>query len=158
MTAIARLLAVLVVSVLVLTACAALSPYPERPTVSVTSFALAPESTGLTPRFRVGLNVVNPNRRDLPLAGMSYAVELEGTRILSGAAADLPVVPAYGSADFTVDLTPDLLGGARLVTDLMARQRDQLDYRFSARLDVGGWMPDIRVEQAGRLSLSGGGR
>ncbi|MGY6554173.1 MAG: LEA type 2 family protein [Wenzhouxiangella sp.] len=141
-----------------LVGCASLSPYPETPSVSVTSFTLAPDSTGLAPRFRVGLNVVNPNRRDLPLVGMSYAFELEGTRILSGAASDLPVVPAYGSADFTIDLTPDLLGSARLFSDLMGRQRDQLDYRFTARLDVGGWMPDIRVEQAGRLSLSGGGR
>ncbi len=137
-----------------LVGCASLSPYPERPNVSVTSFALAPDSTGLTPRFRVGLNVVNPNRRDLPLVGMSYGLDIEGTRILSGAAADLPVVPAYGSADFTVDLTPDLLGSARLVSDLMGRQRDRLDYRFSARLDVGGWMPDIRVEQQGELNLS----
>lgn len=134
--------------------CASLSPYPEQPTVSVTSFALAPDSTGLTPRFRVGLNVVNPNRRELRLVGMSYGLEIEGTRILSGAASDLPVVPAYGSADFTVDLTPDLLGSARLLSDLMGRHRDRLDYRFSARLDVGGWMPDIRVEQQGELKLS----
>ena len=140
-------------ALLLLAGCATLSPYPERPTVSVTSFALAPESTGLAPRFRVGLNVVNPNRRELPLVGMSYAVELEGTRILSGATANLPVVPAYGSADFSVDLSPDLLGSARLLTDLMARQRDRLDYSFNARLDVGGWMPDIRVEQAGQISL-----
>jgi len=134
--------------------CAALSPYPERPTVSVTSFALAPESTGLAPRFRVGLNVVNPNRRELPLVGMSYAVELEGIRILSGATSDLPTVPAYGSAAFSVDLSPDLLGSARLATDLMARQRDRLSYSFSARLDVGGWLPDIRVEEAGALQLA----
>ena len=140
-------------ALLLLAGCATLSPYPERPTVSVTSFALAPESTGMAPRFRVGLSVVNPNRRELPLVGMSYAVELEGTRILSGATANLPVVPAYGSADFSVDLSPDLLGSARLLTDLMARQRDRLDYSFNARLDVGGWMPDIRVEQAGQISL-----
>ncbi len=149
---------ILLFPLLLLTGCATLSPYPERPTVSVTSFALAPESTGMAPRFRVGLNVVNPNRRELPLVGMSYAVELEGTRILSGATADLPVVPAYGSADFTVDLSPDLLGSARLLTDLMARQRDRLDYSFNARLDVGGWMPDIRLQQTGQLSLSGGVR
>lgn len=145
---------ILMFPILVLAGCAALSPYPERPSVSVTSFALAPESLGLAPRFQVGLNVVNPNRRDLPLVGMSYALELEGTRILSGAASDLPTVPAYGSADFSVELTPDLLGSARLATDLMARQRDQLSYSFNARLDVGGWVPDIRVEQSGRLALN----
>ncbi len=149
---------ILLFPILLLAGCAALSPYPERPSVSVTSFALAPESTGLVPRFRVGLNVSNPNRRDLPLVGMSYSVELEGTRILSGATADLPTVPAYGSADFSIDVTPDLLGSARLATDLMSRQRDHLSYSFNARLDVGGWVPDIRVDQAGRLELTPPGR
>jgi len=149
---------ILLFPLLLLAGCATLSPYPERPSVSVTSFALAPESTGLAPRFRVGLQVVNPNRRELPLVGMSYSLELEGTRILSGAAADLPVVPAYGSADFTVDLSPDLLGSARLLSDLMGRQRDRLDYSFTARLDVGGWMPDIRVEQVGQINLAGQAR
>lgn len=148
----------LLLTILLLGGCATLSPYPETPSVSVSSFALAPESSGLAPRFRVGLNVVNPNPRALPLVGISYAVEVEGTRILSGAAADLPVVPAYGSAEFTIDLIPDLLGGARLLTDLMGRQRSQLDYSFTARLDVGGWMPDIRVEEAGSLNLTGGAR
>ncbi len=150
--------ALIVAVLLVLSGCASLSPYPDPPTVSVTSFGLAPQSTGMTPRFRVGLNVVNPNRRALPLVGMSYSVELEGTRILSGATADLPEVPAYGAADFTVDLSPDLLGSARLLTDLMARQRDRLSYSFRARLDVGSWLPDIRVEESGELAMAAGQR
>ena len=149
-----RIPALFTIAALLLTACASLSPYPERPTVSVTSFSLAPESTSLAPRFRVGLQVVNPNRRELPLVGMSYAVELEGSRILSGAASDLPNVPGYGTADFHVDLTPDLLGSARLLSGLAGRQRHALDYRFSARLDVGGWAPDIRVEQVGEIQLN----
>jgi len=146
--------AVVLVVLLVLTGCAGLSPYPDPPTVSVTSFNLAPTSAGSTPRFRVGLTVVNPNARALSLVGMSYSVELEGARILNGATADLPEVPAYGSADFTVDLSPDLLGGVRLLADLTARQRDRLSYRFQGRLDLAGWMPDIRVEDAGEFRLT----
>jgi LEA14-like dessication related protein len=145
-------------ALLILAGCASVSPYPDPPTVNVTSFTLAPESAGMTPRFRVGLNVVNPNRRELTLVGMSYSVELEGTRILNGATSELPLVPAYGSADFTVDLSPDLLGSARLLTDLMGRQRDRLSYSFKARLDVGRWIPDIRVEETGELPLTLGPR
>jgi len=137
---------------LLLSACAALSPYDEDPAVTVTSFAMAPESTSTGPVFRVGLRVINPNRLELPLVGMSYRVELQGQRVLTGAANDLPVVPAYGSADFTVDLSPDLLGGLRLIGDLMANPTETFDYRFAARLDVGGWRPNIRVEETGQLS------
>ncbi|MFP4207456.1 MAG: LEA type 2 family protein [Wenzhouxiangella sp.] len=144
---------VIVAVLLVLTGCAGLSPYPDPPTVSVTSFALAPATAGSTPRFRVGLTVVNPNRRELSLVGMSYSIELEGARILNGATADLPLVPAYGSAEFSVDLSPDLLGSVRLLADLTTRQRERLSYRFQGRLDVGGWTPDIRVEQSGEVRL-----
>lgn len=141
-----------------LSACAALSPYEEDPAVTVTSFAMAPESNSTGPVFRVGLRVINPNRVELPLVGMSYRVDIQGQRVLTGAANELPVVPAYGSADFTVDLSPDLLGGLRLLGDLMANPTEVFDYRFAARLDVGGWRPNIRVEEAGQLSgLTGGG-
>ncbi len=136
----------------VLSACAALSPYAEAPAVTVTSFGMAPEGTSTGPVFRVGLRVTNPNRMDLPLVGMSYRVDLQGQRLLTGAASDLPVVPAYGSAEFTVDLSPDLIGGLRLLGDLMANPTETFDYRFAARLDVGGWRPNIRVEESGQLS------
>mgnify|MGYP001032565599 CR=1 FL=1 len=135
-----------------LSACAALSPYEEAPAVTVTSFGMAPEGSATGPAFRVGLRVINPNRVELPLVGMSYRVDLQGQRLLTGAANDLPVVPAYGSADFTVDLSPDLIGGLRLIGDLMANPIETFDYRFAARLDVGGWRPNIRIEELGQLS------
>ena len=127
----------IIAAAIVLGACAAFSPYDEAPAVTVTSFGLAPESDSTGPVFRVGLRVINPNDMELPLVGMSYRVELQGQRVLTGAANDLPVVPAYGSADFTVDLSPDLIGGLRLISDLMANPTDRFDYLFAARLDVG---------------------
>lgn len=140
------------VSIALLSACATFSPYDEAPAVTVTSFGMAPAGTSSGPVFRVGLRVTNPNRIELPLVGMSYRVDLQGQRLLTGAASDLPIVPAYGSAEFSVDLSPDLLGGLRLIGDLMANPSNTFDYRFAARLDVGGWLPNIRVEEAGQLS------
>lgn len=135
-----------------LSACAALSPYDEAPAVTVTSFGLAPEGASSGPVFRVGLRVINPNRIELPLVGMSYRVDLQGQRLLTGAAADLPIVPAYGSAEFEVDLSPDLIGGLRLLSNLMGNPTETFDYRFAARLDVGGWRPNIRIEEVGQLA------
>ncbi len=80
---------------LVLTGCAGLLPGTEPPAVSVTSFALAPEAAGNTPRFNIGIHVVNPNRNPIRLRGMGYTVEIEGNRILNGANPDLPTVPGY---------------------------------------------------------------
>jgi hypothetical protein len=143
---------------LFLSACG-IAPGFERPQVDITSFALAPQSSGaMTPRFNIGIRVINPNRISLPLQGMSYSIEIEGNRILSGAKPDLPQVPAYGMADFTIEASPDLIGSARLLNDLFTRQRASLGFTFRARLDLGGLLPFVNVEESGSFGLPGLGR
>lgn len=149
-----RLSALLLMTFLV--ACAGLTPNYEKPQVNVTSFTLAPDSSGLAPRFNIGLQVINPNRTALPLVGMSYSVEVEGNRILSGAEPDLPRIEGYSSADIVIQASPDLFGSARLLNQLLSGQRDELNYLFKARLDVGTLMPYINIEEAGSFGLTNG--
>ena len=144
----------LVPLLLLLTACGGLVPGYEPPQVNITSFGLAPNS-GATPRFNIGVQVVNPNRVVLPLRGMSYEVAIEGTRVLSGATPNLPTVPAFGMADFVIEASPDLLGGARLLANLFSRQRASLGFAFTARIDTGGLLPAINVSEAGSFDLPG---
>ncbi|MAX52474.1 MAG: hypothetical protein CMH22_10880 [Methylophaga sp.] len=136
-----------------LSACASFSPEFEQPQVNITSFNLAPSSTASTPIFIIGLQVINPNRQALPLKGMSYSVEVDGYRILSGAEPDLPRVAAYGTEEFTIQAIPDLLGSAKLISQLMSHHQDAVKYRFKARLDIGSLFPFIDIEEAGELSL-----
>lgn len=142
--------ALLLISLL-LAGCASLTPGYEKPQINVTSVTVAPESAGLTPRFNIGIRVINPNRIALPLKGMVYALEVEGHRVLSGATADLPRVPAYGMADFMIEASPDLLGSARLLGDLFARQRDAFNYTFKGRFDVGSRLPFIHFDESGHF-------
>lgn len=144
----------LFVMLALLSACASWSPNYEKPQVNITSFSLAPESNGLAPRFIIGLQIINPNRAALPLKGMSYSVEVENNRVLSGATPDLPKVPGYGMADFTIEASPDLLGSARLINRLLSGQSQSLGYTFKAKLDVGSIMPFIHIEESGRFNLS----
>lgn len=137
---------------LTLTACSALGTL-ERPDVNIISVRLAPQTAGSTPRFDIGIQIINPNSRALPLRGMSYALEIEGQRILSGAKPDLPQIPAFGSAEFVIQAIPDLIGSARLIGDLLSRQRDSLAFTFSATLDPGPLMPNIRITESGRFDL-----
>ncbi|MFT5718403.1 MAG: LEA14-like dessication related protein [Oleiphilaceae bacterium] len=139
-----------------LAACAGLTPNYEKPQVNVTSFTLAPDSSGLAPRFNIGLQVINPNRTALPLVGMSYSVEVEGNRILSGAEPNLPRIEGYSSADIVIQASPDLFGSARLLNQLLSGQRDELSYLFKARLDVGTLMPYINIEEEGSFGLTNG--
>ncbi len=143
---------------LLLSGCAGMVPGYEKPQVNITSFALAPESVGRAPRFNIGIQVINPNRETLSLRGMSYSLEVEGNRVLSGATAELPEVSGYGMADFVIEASPNLFGSIRLLSDLFARQRDSLGFSFKARIDTGGMLPYVNVEESGRFSLPEAGR
>lgn len=138
-----------------LSSCASLSPQFEQPQVSITSFQLAPQSTGPVPTFLVGLKVINPNRDALPINGMSYSVDIDGHRILSGAEPELPRVPGYGTVEFTIKATPDLLGSARLISQALNGNKDSFKYDFKARLDVGRLLPFITIQETGEFSLKG---
>ncbi len=140
---------------LVISACAPLLPSYETPTVNVSSFRILP-GNNVVPTFEIGLHVINPNRMALKLQGLSYNVELEGYRVLSGVANELPVIAAYGEGDVVLKAQPDLFSTISLFTDLMNQPRDIFKFNLEALLDIGGLMPKIRVQKAGEVALFGG--
>lgn len=142
-----------ILMLVMLSACASWAPGYEKPQINITSFSLAPDGSGFAPRFLIGLKVINPNRSALPLQGMSYSVEVEGNRILSGAEPDLPRVEGYGSVDILIEASPDLLGSVRLLNQLMSGQQETLDYLFKARFDVGALLPYVSIEERGEFGL-----
>lgn len=133
-------------------ACTGLRPGFETPTVTVSSFRPLP-AQGAVPRFEIGLHIVNPNREALKLQGLAYTVSLEGSELIKGAENELPVIEGYGEGDVVLTATPNLLGGIRLVTDLMSRPRDRYSYALEAKLDVGTFTPPIRVRDEGEIAL-----
>lgn len=138
---------------MLLTACASwLNPY-EQPDINITSFSIAPASEG-SPELLIGLQIVNPNSRALPIQGMAYHVDIDGHRILSGAEPNLPEIAAYSTQDITIRATPDLLGSARLLNEFFSQRRDSVNYTFNARFDLSGLMPDVTMEETGEFSLS----
>ncbi len=148
---------ILMTLLLTLSGCASLQPGFEKPTVTVNRFQLAPDS-GLLPRFEISLQVVNPNRTPLALAGVAYTVTLEGHRILTGVSNQLPVIEGYGQAEIQLLATTSLLDSLRLFSDLTQRHRDRLHYELSLKLDPGGLQPPLRVTDSGQISLSPAGR
>jgi len=134
--------------------CAGVRPGYERPSLMLDSFRAIP-SEGMTPRFALGLRVVNPNPTPLPLRGMSYNVEFEGYRVITGVAGNLETVPAYGESLIEVEAGVDLISGLRLFNDLLQDpQRDRFRYNLRARLDTGGISRFLVLEESGELSLA----
>ncbi len=89
---------------------------------------------------------------------MSYSLEVEDQRVLSGAEPNLPELPGYGTAEFTVNAVPDLLGSARLLNQLLSSRQESLGYRFKAKFDVGGLLPYLTLEERGEFGLSNSDR
>lgn len=140
-------------TVVMLASCASLVPPLQNPDITVNAFRLLP-SRSLNPEFAIDLHVVNPNNRELSLRGIAYSASIEGYRIISGASNQLPVVAAYGEADITLHARADMMGGLRLVNDLMATQRDALNFELSIKLDVGTLLPNLYITETGTLSLA----
>lgn len=142
----------LIAAALLLQACTGLRPGFETPTVSVNSFRPLP-GEGAVPRFEIGLHIINPNREALTLEGLAYTVSLEGRELVKGVESDLPVIEGYGEGDIRLVASPNLLGGIRLLTDLMASPRESFSYALEAKLDVGRFTPPIRVRDDGEITL-----
>jgi LEA14-like dessication related protein len=145
-----RLIFIQAVTVLLLVACVTTPNDFEKPSVSVTSF-IPKNIRGITPQFEIVLHVTNPNRKPLKLQGMSYTIHLDGNKVMSGVANDLPTIEAYGEADIKLDATADLLGGFQLITGFMNKNNASIEYEFNARLDVGMFTPRIEVSKKGKL-------
>jgi LEA14-like dessication related protein len=124
----------------------------ETPSVTVTSFRMLP-SNSMTPEFEIGLKVTNPNAQALSLRGVAYTVSLDGTDLVKGVANELPVIDAYGSGDVTLTASPDVFGGIQFLAALMSDPRDSVTYSLEAKLDVGSFVPAIRVRDEGEISL-----
>ena len=128
--------------------CATLSPGFEEPTLQVNSIRLK-NSNSLAPEFEISLQVTNPNRDALSIDGMTYTLNLAGNKVVSGAANDLPTIPAYGEADVKIMATLSLLGGFKLLNDLMNQYQESVGYEIIVRLDVGKLYPRITIQREG---------
>lgn len=137
-------------SVTLLSACATVPTDFEEPAVSVTSFK-PKNSGGITPQFEIVLHVTNPNREPLEIEGMSYSIELANNEVMSGVSNDFPTIEPYGEAEVTLNATANLWGGFNLITGLANTKPENIEYVFKAKIDVGIFMPTIKVVRKGKL-------
>jgi LEA14-like dessication related protein len=124
----------------------------ETPKLSIVSMQL--QSADLfSQRLALRMRVLNPNARELPVKGISYRVEINGTEVGQGLANAPFVVPAMGEAEFDVQMTANLAGAlARLL--LRRNSQDSLEYRLAGDIALSsGFLRRIPFDERGRVSL-----
>lgn len=140
---------------LLLAGCAGWQRDYQEPQVSLTRISpLA--GAGLEQRFLIGLRILNPNRDAINVSGLSYAVSLQGQKVVSGVSADIPRIPGYGEAEVELEASANLLAGLRLLSGLMNRPAEAIEYELEARLDVGRFALPVRIRDSGSIQLGMG--
>ena len=134
-----------------LAGCAAL-PRLEAPKLSVVSLHLQSADI-LSQRLLLRMRVLNPNSRELPIKGISYRIEVNGTELGQGLANQPFVVPALGEAEFDVQMTANLAGAlARFL--LRKNSQDSLEYRLVGEVALSsGFLRRIPFDEQGRVKL-----
>jgi LEA14-like dessication related protein len=135
--------------IFLLAGCATLNPNFENPEVTVSSFRVLP-SDGL-PKFEIKLRVINPNSTELKLRGISYSASIQGHKVLSGVTNKIPVIGAYSEGEVKLTGGISLLGGFHFLSDLMQQKNTGMNYQLNVKMDVGSFMPAIRVEKSGEI-------
>ncbi len=136
-----------------LSGCASMPKDFEEPGVSLVS--VKPRAgDNAAPRFDIVLRVTNPNRKPLEIEGMSYRIRLDGTEVIEGAANEFPKIPAYGEAEVTVSARPNLFGGFSLLSGWVTSARDEIEFQFDARVDIGAFYPMIKISKRGVIPLN----
>ena len=132
--------------------CATLPTDFKEPGISVVS--VTPRIlNGVAPEFDIVLHVTNPNRSALDIAGLSYTINLSGSKVIEGVANDLPEIAPYGEADVKLSATADLFSSLQVLAGLLANPTSPVEFEFNAEIDIGSFYPMINVNRVGVISL-----
>ena len=124
----------------------------EKPKLEVVDVQLL-KGDLLQQQLKLRMRVVNPNDRQLPVAGITYELAVAGEAFAHGESERDFVVPALGSAEFDVNVTANaatallkiLAGGRRLET---------VDYRLTGKVALSsGMLRSIPFDQKGTVNL-----
>jgi LEA14-like dessication related protein len=122
--------------------------------LAVTLTDVRPLSMGLLEQqFALKLRVQNPNAFDIPVAGLTYDVELNGKPFAKGVSRQDTVLPAFGELLFDVTAVSSLSGILSQLDAVRRGSYDKITYRLQGRLSS----PDntsMAFKQDGSLDLA----
>lgn len=146
--------AAIVLAALALVGCSTFAPKLQSPRLSIVNVETL-KSNLWEQRLRVHIRVENPNNRALPVAALSYSIEVAGQELAHGAANGSFVVPAAGETEFATDVTANAAGA---LIALLSRGHDvagdAIDYRIVGNVSLSeGFVRSIPFQHQGTFKL-----
>ena len=137
-----------------LSACASTESLISAPGVSLRNVQVT-DADFFAQTFLLGFDVTNPNPFPLPIASVSYAVELDGYRFATGETAGGFSVPASGDGEFAISVQLNLLKTApQLLSIARSGVRDDIPYKLKGQLGIDlPFTKPVRFESVGQVRL-----
>lgn len=137
-----------------LSGCAMFMPKLEKPRLSLASVQVQEGSGLLQQKLLVGVRVVNPNARELPVKGIDLQLELAGEQVADGVTARSFVVPAHSEAEFDMVITANLASVLMKLATHRELRREALPYRVTGKVATSiGMLRSIPFNETGSIPL-----
>lgn len=124
----------------------------EKPKLEVVDMQLL-KGDLLQQQLKLRMRVLNPNDRQLPVAGITYELVVAGEAFAHGESERDFLVPALGSAEFDVNVTAN---AATALLKILAggRKLEAVDYRLTGKVALSsGMLRSIPFDQKGTFNL-----
>jgi len=140
----------ILLGILWLAGCAALQSYPESPRVSLVSIKPV-DMQMLEQRFVLELRILNPNSVAIPVAGLSYGLEINRREFAYGVSQQAVDIPPYGEALLQVEVVSNLLNVMRQLQQLADAPGGGLEYRLHGKIGLAGKHQRLPFDYSGKL-------
>jgi LEA14-like dessication related protein len=134
-----------------LSACAGINSYTEAPRVSLAGIE-PKDMTLFEQRYSIRLRIMNPNDAALPVAGLSYALEINEREFAYGVSRQSVEIPAFGEALLDVEVVSNLLSVMRQLQELGSESRNSLSYRLTGKINLANSPGGLPFDYSGELS------
>jgi LEA14-like dessication related protein len=125
----------------------------QAPDINPTSVELV-DAQITEQRFKVGLHVLNPNDRALPIKSVSCALQIEGVEVGHGESTAPFNVPAHGESDFDMVVTTNLGMSIPNLAMRLFRGGELPSYRVSGTVNPDiTLLPPIPFSKSGQLAI-----
>ncbi len=145
--------AIVVIAALSLTGCASLVQQTEPPHISITNLKIL-DIQLLEQQYGLTMRIQNPNDFPLSIKGLSYKLEINGSKLAYGVSNSPITVPAFGEKKLDVTMVSGTFGIIRQLQSLEQQGRELIDYRLSGKLSLTNRLLPIYFEKTGSLDLN----
>lgn len=134
--------------------CATMAGLSEPPRVRVVSITPTHFQL-LEQRFRVTLQVQNPNAQNITIRGLDYEIEVNDMIFAQGVSGKPITIPAYGESTADVEVVSTLQRLLEQLQALSARGKPTIDYAISGHVSIDGIPFPVPFDYRDTLTLPG---